>query len=184
MLQTNSAAPFLTIHASSTNSLTAAVKTAKFCSLDSPSLREQIHACLLQSRHERLFMDANMRTNAPRYERAIQGMDDVDESYSKALWNDDEYDEIDVPNHPRLRGKVLDWYVGSTTLALVATDRQSVLYDQKEAVPYKGAVLILMSAWWLEQTQHIIKNHWISTPHPNVMIVKKCEPFPIAFGVR
>ncbi len=42
----------------------------------------------------------------------------------------------------------------------------------------------LTSAWWFEQTQHIIPNHVIVIPDPNVTIAKKCSVFPIEFVVR
>lgn len=55
---------------------------------------------------------------------------------------------------PRVRqGKVRDVYaVGDDALLLVATDRVSA-FDvvMAEAIPYKGAVLTQISAWWFQQ---------------------------------
>ena len=48
----------------------------------------------------------------------------------------------------------------------------------------KGQVLNLTSAYWFEETKHIISNHVIKIPHPNVTIAKKCTPFPIEFVAR
>jgi phosphoribosylaminoimidazole-succinocarboxamide synthase len=45
-------------------------------------------------------------------------------------------------------------------------------------------VLNLTSAWWFEQTKHIIANHIIAVPDPNVTLAKKCDVFPIEFVVR
>ena len=45
-------------------------------------------------------------------------------------------------------------------------------------------MLNLTSAYWFEQTKHIIPNHVLKIPHPNVTIAKKCKPFPIEFVVR
>ena len=69
-------------------------------------------------------------------------------------------------------------------IALVTTDRQSGFDRQLALVPYKGAVLNLTSAYWFEQTKHIIGNHVLAVPHPYVTIAKQCTPFPIEFVVR
>jgi len=84
----------------------------------------------------------------------------------------------------RMTGKVRDRYEGSDKLALVTTDRQSGFDRMLAKVPFKGQVLNLTSAYWFEQTKHIVSNHILSIPHPNVSIVKKCTPFPIEFVVR
>ena len=84
----------------------------------------------------------------------------------------------------RISGKVRDRYDCGDKLALVTTDRQSGFDRMLALVPYKGAVLNLTSAYWFERTKHIIPNHLISVPHPNVSVVKKCTPFPIEFVVR
>ena len=60
------------------------------------------------------------------------------------------------------RGKVREVYdAGHDRLLLVATDRVSA-FDvvMKEAIPYKGAVLTQMTAWWLKQLG--IDHHMIS----------------------
>lgn len=61
-------------------------------------------------------------------------------------------------------GKVRDIYeVDAGRLLLVATDRVSafdVVMD--EAVPYKGAVLTQLSAWWFGQLEDIVANHLIT----------------------
>jgi phosphoribosylaminoimidazole-succinocarboxamide synthase len=41
-----------------------------------------------------------------------------------------------------------------------------------------------VSAFWFENTSHIVKNHVIEIPDPNVTVAKKCEVFPIEFVVR
>jgi len=82
-------------------------------------------------------------------------------------------------------GKVRDAYVmDSETLLLVTTDRQSAFDRVLAAVPYKGQVLNLTSAYWFSVTEDIIPNHMISTPHPNALLARKCEPFPVEFVVR
>lgn len=84
----------------------------------------------------------------------------------------------------KYQGKVRDTYDLGDKLILVTTDRQSAFDRVLAAVPYKGQALNLTSAWWFEQTEHIIANHVIAIPDPNVTIAKKCKVFPIEFVVR
>jgi len=61
-------------------------------------------------------------------------------------------------------GKVRDIYeVDADRILLVATDRVSA-FDvvMGEPVPYKGAVLTQMSAWWFGQLADIVANHLIT----------------------
>ena len=81
-------------------------------------------------------------------------------------------------------GKVRDSYDLGDRLAIVTTDRQSAFDRLLAAVPFKGQVLNQCSAWWFKQTEHIIKNHVISIPDPNVTIAKKCQVFPVEFVMR
>ena len=62
------------------------------------------------------------------------------------------------------RGKVRDVYeVDAERLLVVATDRVSA-FDvvMRETVPYKGAVLTQLTAWWLRQLQDDVAHHMIS----------------------
>ena len=62
------------------------------------------------------------------------------------------------------RGKVRDVYeVDSDRLLVVATDRVSA-FDvvMRETVPYKGAVLTQLTAWWLRQIAGDVPHHMIS----------------------
>lgn len=86
-------------------------------------------------------------------------------------------------------GKVRDQYDfvgndGSKLVALVTTDRQSAFDRVLAAIPYKGAVLNLTSAWWFRNTENIVPNHVVSTPHANVTVARRCTPFPVEFVVR
>ena len=81
-------------------------------------------------------------------------------------------------------GKVRDQYEFGDRVALVTTDRQSAFDRVLASIPFKGQVLNLTSAWWFDQTKHIIPNHVISVPDPNVTLAKKCDVFPIEFVVR
>lgn len=81
-------------------------------------------------------------------------------------------------------GKVRDTYDLGDKLVFVTTDRLSAFDRHLASIPYKGQALNLTSAWWFEQTEKIVANHLIAVPDPNVMIVKKCQVFPIEFVVR
>ena len=62
------------------------------------------------------------------------------------------------------RGKVRDVYaVDDDRLLLVTTDRISA-FDivMSEAIPYKGAVLTQLTAWWLSQLSGVVEHHLLS----------------------
>jgi len=102
------------------------------------------------------------------------------------------------------RGKVRDVYeVDEDRLLLVATDRVSA-FDvvMNEAVPYKGAVLTQLTAWWLRRLEDEVAHHMISAdaddivaavpglaPHRatiagRAMLCYRAEVFPIECVVR
>ena len=86
---------------------------------------------------------------------------------------------------PLYSGKVRESFeLNEVSLALVTTDRQSAFDRILASVPFKGQVLNMTSAWWFKRTDHIIENHLISVPDPNVSVVRKCKPFPVEFVVR
>ncbi len=90
--------------------------------------------------------------------------------------------KISAPN--KKVGKVRDAYFLEEKVLMVSTDRQSAFDRVLAAIPYKGAVLNLVSAWWFEQTKDLFPNHLISVPDPNVSLVEKCDVFPVEFVVR
>ncbi len=92
--------------------------------------------------------------------------------------------ETSLPLPGKVRGKVRDSYTLGDKMVFVTTDRQSAFDRVLASIPFKGQVLNLTSAWWFERTRHIIPNHLISIPDPNVTIGKKCTVFPIEFVVR
>ena len=89
---------------------------------------------------------------------------------------------ISAPN--KKIGKVRDAYFLDDQVVMISTDRQSAFDRVLAAIPYKGAVLNSVSAWWFKKTEHLFPNHLISTPDPNVSIVEKCDVFPVEFVVR
>jgi len=63
------------------------------------------------------------------------------------------------------RGKVREVYiVDDDRLLLVATDRVSA-FDvvMAEPIPYKGAVLTQITAWWLRHLEHDVRHHMLSS---------------------
>jgi phosphoribosylaminoimidazole-succinocarboxamide synthase len=82
------------------------------------------------------------------------------------------------------QGKVRDRIDLGKYYALITTDRQSAFDRILASIPFKGQVLNETAAWWFKKTDHIIKNHVIDAPHPNVTIAEKANPFPIEFVVR
>ena len=81
-------------------------------------------------------------------------------------------------------GKVRDYYLIDGKRILITTDRISAFDVILGYIPYKGSVLNLLSAFWFEKTKDTVRNHMISVPDPNVMIVKNAQPIPIEMVVR
>ncbi|MBK8249187.1 MAG: phosphoribosylaminoimidazolesuccinocarboxamide synthase [Gemmatimonadetes bacterium] len=102
------------------------------------------------------------------------------------------------------RGKVRDVYeVDANRLLIVATDRVSA-FDvvMAEAVPFKGAVLTQLTAWWLGRLDGIVPHHMLTAnatdivrevpalrPHHallsgRAMLCRRTEVFPIECVVR
>lgn len=81
-------------------------------------------------------------------------------------------------------GKVRDYYILDGKRILITTDRISAFDVILGYIPYKGAVLNLLSAFWFAKTKKIIDNHIISIPDPNVTVAKEAKPIPIEMVVR
>ena len=85
---------------------------------------------------------------------------------------------------PFYRGKVRDISdLGYNLLLMTATNRISAFNRHLTEVPLKGDLLNSMSAWWFQNTRHIIDNHYL---HHNsrFMVVKKCKPIKLEIVVR
>ena len=110
--------------------------------------------------------------------------------------------ELDLPLLHR--GKVRDVYgVDDDTLLMIASDRVSA-FDVvlPQAVPHKGEVLTLITAWWLEQLDDTLSHHLIAVDpdrivarHPELdgsrdlwarrgMLVHKTDPVLVECVVR
>jgi phosphoribosylaminoimidazole-succinocarboxamide synthase len=102
------------------------------------------------------------------------------------------------------RGKVRDIYeVDADRLLLVATDRVSA-FDvvMREAIPYKGAVLTQISAYWFRRLEGLVPHHLISADAAEIerlvpalaghraaiagraMLCRRTEVFPVECVVR
>jgi len=102
------------------------------------------------------------------------------------------------------RGKVRDIYeVDAGRLLLVATDRVSA-FDvvMREAVPFKGAVLTQISAYWFKQLANVSPNHLLSASAAEItelvpalaghrhaiegraMLCRRTQVFPVECVVR
>ena len=92
--------------------------------------------------------------------------------------------ETDGPTGQKYRGKVRDRYDLGDKMLLITTDRQSAFDRVLASIPFKGAVLNLTSAWWFENTRHLLPNHVLDIPDPNVTVARKCEVLPVEFVVR
>ena len=80
--------------------------------------------------------------------------------------------QTDLPLPLVRRGKVRDVYeVDSERLLLVTTDRISA-FDvvMNEAIPYKGAVLTQLTAWWLGQLPADIAHHLITADTDEIIV--------------
>ena len=101
---------------------------------------------------------------------------------------------------PHRQGKVRDIYEVDDRLLLIATDRISAFdYVLASGIPDKGKVLTQLSAFWFDQTRHIVPNHVVSTDvaqYPaefradaamlagRSMLVRKASPVPIECVAR
>jgi phosphoribosylaminoimidazole-succinocarboxamide synthase len=84
------------------------------------------------------------------------------------------------------KGKVRDVYhIGDETLVMVASDRISA-FDVvlSRGIPFKGQVLNQLAGRFLDMTSDIVPNWKLATPHANVTIGKKCDPFRVEMVIR
>ena len=84
----------------------------------------------------------------------------------------------------KYEGKVRDNYILDGKRIIITTDRISAFDRVLCTLPFKGQVLNQTSAFWFEKTKHIISNHVIEVPDPNVMVVKECKLVPVEMVVR
>ena len=82
-------------------------------------------------------------------------------------------------------GKVRDCYTSKEGKRfIVVTDRISAFDRKLGVLPLKGQLLNHIAAWWFEQTKHIVPNHVLEVPDPNVMVAMECTPLPVEMVMR
>jgi phosphoribosylaminoimidazole-succinocarboxamide synthase len=81
-------------------------------------------------------------------------------------------------------GKVRELARKGDKLWIFHSDRLSAFDRPIGLVPYKGLILAATSRFWLEQASKIMPTHYISSPHPRVLLTKPCTPFKIEVIVR
>ncbi|MCS6789474.1 MAG: phosphoribosylaminoimidazolesuccinocarboxamide synthase [Bacteroidia bacterium] len=84
------------------------------------------------------------------------------------------------------RGKVRDVYeIAYDYLLIIATDRLSA-YDVilPETIPYKGQILTGITEFMYQLFRNEIPSAWISTPDPNVLLMRKARVYPVEVIVR
>ena len=95
--------------------------------------------------------------------------------------------ETSLPLPLLRRGKVRDVYiVDDDRLLLVTTDRISA-FDvvMNEPIPYKGAVLTQLTAWWLTQLADVVDHHLISADSDEIITaVPSLAPYREALAGR
>ena len=93
-------------------------------------------------------------------------------------------DKTDFDWGGKYEGKVRDNYVVDGKRVIITTDRISAFDRVLCAIPFKGQVLNQTAAFWFEQTRHIVPNHVLSVPDPNVLLAKECVLIPVEMVVR
>ena len=84
----------------------------------------------------------------------------------------------------KYEGKVRDNYTKEGKRIIIVTDRISAFDRVLTTIPFKGQVLNQMAAFWFDKTKHIVKNHMLDVPDPNVMVNKEIKPYPVEMVVR
>jgi len=81
-------------------------------------------------------------------------------------------------------GKVRDyWDLGYNYMIFSHSDRQSAFDRHLCNIPGKGTLLNMINNWWMNQTRHIIDNHYVWS-NEHVLVAKKCRKIPLEIVVR
>tara|TARA_B100001750_G_scaffold226646_1_gene219596 strand:- start:62 stop:1009 length:948 start_codon:yes stop_codon:yes gene_type:complete len=82
------------------------------------------------------------------------------------------------------RGKVRDNFFKDNEIVMVTTDRVSAFDHVLGTIPFKGQILTEIANFWFDKTKHIVPNHIISSPDPQVLLAKKAKTLPVEVIVR
>ena len=88
-----------------------------------------------------------------------------------------------------ISGKVRDVHFTSdkigSEIVMVSSDRVSCFdHVLSRQIPFKGKVLNKLTRWAFKNTEDIVKNALIRTPHDNVLVQKRMKKIPVEFVVR
>lgn len=84
----------------------------------------------------------------------------------------------------KYQGKVRDTYREGDRLVLITTDRLSAFDRVLTTIPFKGEILNRLAQFWFAKTKHVVPNHVVDSPDPNVTVARRCDPFPVEFVIR
>jgi len=82
------------------------------------------------------------------------------------------------------KGKVRDNYFSEDKITMITSDRVSAFDHVLGTIPFKGQILTEIAKFWFDKTKHIIPNHIISQPDPQVLITKRAKTLPVEVIVR
>tara|TARA_Y100000996_G_scaffold282592_1_gene223061 strand:- start:476 stop:1423 length:948 start_codon:yes stop_codon:yes gene_type:complete len=82
------------------------------------------------------------------------------------------------------KGKVRDNYFIDDKVVMVTSDRVSAFDQVLGTIPFKGQILNEIALFWFDKTKHIVPNHIISSPDPQVLLAKKAKTLPVEVIVR
>ena len=88
---------------------------------------------------------------------------------------------LDVEHY---KGKVRDNYFIGNKIIMVTSDRVSAFDHVLGTIPFKGQILNEIALFWFNKTKHIVPNHIISSPDPQVLLTKKAKTLPVEVIVR
>jgi phosphoribosylaminoimidazole-succinocarboxamide synthase len=94
----------------------------------------------------------------------------------------DEFDREELGQ--RYRGKVRENFYIENEIIMITTDRVSAFDHILGTIPFKGQILTEIAKFWFEKTRHIVPNHIISSPDPQVLVARKAKTLPVEVIVR
>ena len=105
------------------------------------------------------------------------------EQISKQLNNTLETVDLDISSE-HYRGKVRENYYKDKEIIMVTSDRVSAFDHVLGTIPFKGQILNEIALFWFDKTKHLVPNHIISSPDPQVLLAKKAKTLPVEVIVR
>ena len=95
----------------------------------------------------------------------------------------DKYENSDIDGK-FYNGKVRDNYIFDDKILMITSDRVSAFDHVLGTIPFKGQILTEIAEFWFDKTKHIVPNHIISHPDPQVLLAKKAKTLPVEVIVR